>query len=47
MNDNKCPGCESELELCTEHQNTEIAIDNEYDRGSAEWYEAMKIAGLA
>ena len=46
MNKNKCPDCEDETCLCKVHQTAEIAIDEMYDRGSNEWYHAMKEAGL-
>ena len=47
MNINNCPDCESEIYLCPTHQQVEMSIDEKYNRGSLEWYEAMKVARLA
>jgi len=44
-NDNKyfdikktCPCCNSEKELCSDHQTAEIYLESIFDRSSPEWY---------
>jgi len=37
-----CPDCRSEIKLCMEHQKEQIEIEEKYERGSNEWYLAMK-----